>query len=224
MANRADAGRNLVEEVHLYNIDFEANHIYLVGSDDYISHDMPGEPGVEYSMTSRFIKNLNIIMSRNTNPILIHMKTCGGDWEEGIAVYDILKACPNKITILNYTHARSMSSLIFQAADKRVMMPNSIFMFHEGTVEISGTGKVFRTDYAEHIRTIEIMLNIYIDSMKKKGKMHKLSRATIKKWLIEQMDKKEDVYLTAKQAVEHGFADEIFGRTGKSNWKKLLED
>ena len=224
MIDKVSVEKTLVEEIHLYNLDLEANHIYLVGSDDYIAHDMPGEPGVEYSMASKFIKNLNIIMFRNPDPILIHMKTCGGEWEEGISIYDMLKSCPNKTTILNYTHARSMSSLIFQAADKRVMMPNSTFMFHEGTVELSGTGKVFRTDYVEHMKTMETMLNIYIDSMKRKGKMQKRPRAEIKKWLTEQMDKKEDVYLTAKQAVEYGFADEIFGRNGKYNWNKLLED
>lgn len=212
-----------VADVHRYGLDLTCNHLYLVGSEDYINHDNDAEPGVEYSMASRLIKNLNIIMRQNDSPILLHMKTCGGYWEEGMAIYDILKACPNKITILNYTHARSMSSLIFQAADKRVMMPNSTFMFHEGTFEFAGTQKQLRTEFTQNQLTNDVMLEIYTDSMKKSGKMKKSNRETIKKWLQEQMDRKEEVYLSAGQTVEYGFADSIFGQDGSYNWQELTE-
>ena len=36
------------------------------------------------------------------------------------------------------------------------------------------------------------------------------------------MDKKEDVYLTAEEAVYYGFADEIFGEDGY-DWGKLID-
>ena len=45
---------------------------------------------MEYLMSSKFIKNLNILMRTNEDPILIHMKTCGGDWIEGMAIYEAL--------------------------------------------------------------------------------------------------------------------------------------
>jgi ATP-dependent protease ClpP protease subunit len=216
-----------IYQIHSFNIDLKANHIYLVGNQEYIisvPEDCTDEPGVEYSMASGFIKNLNILMRKSGLPILIHMKTCGGHWVEGMAIYDAVKACPNRVTILNYTHARSMSSLIFQAADKRVMMPNSVFMFHEGTMEFSGTTKQFRTEYEEDKRARAIMLEIYIDSMKHSGSMSSKTRPQIRRWLIDQMDKKEEVYLDAKQAVEYGFADEVFGQDGHYDWKKLIED
>lgn len=212
-----------IADIHRFGVDVAFDQIYLVGSDEYISHEYDDEPGVEYSMASRFIKNLNIVMCRNSDPILIHMKTCGGYWEEGMAIYDAIMACPNKITILNYTHARSMSSIIFQAADRRVMMPHSVFMFHEGTIGFDGTVKQFRTMYAQEARSGEIMLGIYVDAMRKKGKMSKQSPAAIKKWLVAQMDKKEDVFLSAEEAVEYGLADEIFGADGIYDWKKLTE-
>jgi ATP-dependent protease ClpP protease subunit len=215
--------QDVVGDVHQHNLDLEANQIYLVGTEEYISHEKDGEPGVEFSMANRFIKNLNLIANRSVAPILIHMKTCGGYWEEGMAIYDAIMACPNKVTILNYTHARSMSSIIFQAADKRVMMPHSTFMFHEGTMEYSGTAKNFRTAHEQELKFLEAMLDIYVDSMKAKGKMRKQPRPAIRAWLIEQMDKKEDVFLSAQEAVEYGFADEVFGKDGKYNWKKLTE-
>lgn len=209
--------------IHDKNIDIRANHIYLFGEEGYVLESGEGEePGVEWTMANRLIRNLNILMRKSDKPILIHMKTCGGFWSEGMAIYDAIKACPNKITILNYTHARSMSSLIFQAADKRVMFPHSNFMFHEGTMSANGTVKQYRTE-GEQLELIgDQMIKIYIDAMKEKGKMKRWSRDRIKEWLEDRMNKKEEVYLTAKQAVEHGFADEVFGGDGKYDWKKLL--
>lgn len=213
-----------VYQIHEQNVDIRANHIYLFGEENYVTDSNEGtEPGVEWTMANKLIKNLNILMRKTDEPILIHLKTCGGIWEEGMAIYDAIKACPNKITILNYTHARSMSSLIFLAADKRVMMPNSKFMFHEGTMAIDGTVKQYRTEGEELEKDGNNMLKIYIDAMKEQGKMKKWSRKRIKEWLIERMNKKEEVYFNAKQTVEYGFADEVFGINGIYNWKKLLE-
>lgn len=213
-----------VFQIHENNVDIRANHIYLFGEDSYVlSGDSEAEPGVEWTMANRFIRNLNILMRKSDKPILVHLKTCGGIWEEGMAIYDAIKACPNKITILNYTHARSMSSLIFLAADKKIMMPHSKFMFHEGTMDQSGTCKQYRTEGEELDKAGAQMMKIYIDAMKEQGKMKRVGRPKILEWLTERMDKKEEVYLDAKQAVEYGFADYVFGGDGKYDWQKLLE-
>lgn len=211
-----------VATVHDYNLDLTANHIYLVGEEIYANEDLT-EPGVEYVMANRFIRNLNILMRKSHDPILIHMKTCGGLWEEGMAIYDAIAACPNPVTILSYTHARSMSSLILQAADKRVLMPHSTFMFHEGTMSMAGTVKQFRTEGRMLTKTGEVMLDIYVNAMKRKGKFAKKSREAIREWLVEQMNLHEEVYLSAEEAVAYGFADEVFGLDGKYDWAKLLE-
>ena len=203
---------NHIHNIHEYGIDYLANEIYLSGNPEYIGVE-EGEGGVEYSMATTFIKNLSILMRKSNHPILIHMKSCGGYWEEGMAIYDAIITCPNQITILNYTHARSMTSLIFSAADKRVMMPNSIFMFHEGTFSTHGTTKIARTEFKELERTGDVMLDIYVDILKAKGSMSKRTKKYIREWLVKEMDKKEDVYLTAKETVALGFADSIFDGT-----------
>ncbi len=171
---RANLDSDPIFQIHEYNIDVSCNHLYLFGDSEYIGtfEEPTTEPGVEYSMSSRFIKNLNILMRTSKEPILVHMKTCGGYWEEGMAIYDAIKACPNPITILNYTHVRSMSSIIFQAANKRVMMPHSIFMMHEGILEFSGTYKQATTEIEQNKLADKIMMNIYVNSMKKNGKSH----------------------------------------------------
>lgn len=203
---------DLMFHVQEYDIDLLSNHIYLMGVDrGYDAVDGVEEPGIEYVISKRFIKNINMCMRVNADkPIIIHMKTCGGDYQEGMAIYDTIKSCPAPVTILNYTHARSMSSIIFQAADKRVMMPSSYFMIHDGTYGIEGTYKGAMSNIEFDKRSEATMLNIYADKMNQKGEFKGQGMPKIRKWLRYQMDKKEDVFFTSDRAVELGLADEIF--------------
>jgi ATP-dependent protease ClpP protease subunit len=212
---------DLIHQLHNYDVDLKSNHIYLMGVDrGYEVNPGTEEPGVEFIMASRFIKNINICMRVNQDkPIIIHMKTCGGDWQEGMAIYDAIKSCPSRVIILNYTHARSMSSIIFQAADKRIMMPNSYFMLHDGTYGIEGTVKQVKSAVKFEERTEKTMLEIYATSMAENGAMAGKDKIKIKKWLRNQMDSDEDVYLTAEQAVFFGLADAVFNY----DWKTLSE-
>lgn len=215
---------DLIWHAHEFDIDLKSNHIYLFGAEQYsagaLANDNPSEPGIEYIIANRFIRNLNLCMRANPQkPILIHMKTCGGDWSEGMAIYDAIKSCTSPVTILNYTHARSMSSIIFQAANRRVMMPNSYFMFHDGTLGIDGTVKTVESFVGFNKISNNTMLNIYYESMNRCGVFKGKSKKTIRKWLNTQMNRKEDVYMTSEQAVKYGFADEVFDY----NWAKLTE-
>jgi ATP-dependent Clp protease protease subunit len=205
------------------DIDLMSNHIYLFGIESYtygVGSEFTNEPGVEYVMANRFIRNLNMCMRRNPEkPLLIHMKSCGGDWTEGMAIYDAIKAFPWPVTILNYSHARSMSSIIFQAGNKRVMMPNSYFLFHDGTFGMEGTVKQVRSAVKFDKLSEKIMLEIYAKSMKYHGALSDKTLDYIKKWLRSRMDKDEDVYLTSDETVKYGLADEIFD----SNWAGLTQ-
>jgi ATP-dependent protease ClpP protease subunit len=209
-----DKVRSRIEEIHEYGIDMQHFTLYLQGVEEAPATELEGEePGVEFRMANRFIRSLDVLSGLDAErPIIISMKTNGGDWAEGMAIYDAIMAAPNPVTIVNYTHARSMSSIIFEAANKRIMMPHSTFMFHMGTYGIGGTWKVvfetmkFDADEGDH------MLDIYVDRMKAtpESKVKSWSKKRIKEWLIAEMDTKEDVYLRPEDAVAWGFADEIF--------------
>jgi len=199
--------------LHEYDVDLKSNHIYLMGVETYNQgNGLEGEePGIEYIIANRFIRNFNLLMRVNPNvPILVHMKTSGGYWQEGMAIYDTIKSCPWYVTILNYTHARSMSSIIFQAANKRVMMPNSSFMFHDGTFGIEGTQKQVYSAVQFNKVADKTMIDIYANMMNTNGEFKGQGITKIKTWLRGQMDRKEDVYLTAQDAVKLGLADEVF--------------
>lgn len=204
--------------VHEYDINGDTNEIYLMGVDrGYEIVEGTDEPGVEWVMSKRFIKNMHSCIRKNINtPIVIHMKTNGGDWQEGMAIYDTIRSCPWPVTILNYTHARSMSSIIFQAANKRVMMPHSYFMVHDGDYGILGTMKQVRSAVDFDMKTDKVMMDIYVKSMKEAPFFKGKTDEQIARWLRTRMDGKEDVYFTAEEAVLYGFADEIYDYDMKS--------
>jgi ATP-dependent protease ClpP protease subunit len=208
--------------IHEYNIDPEKREIYLFPNEEYIEGPDPNdEPGVEYSMTSRFIKNMRILMSLSDEPILVHMKTCGGDWVEGMAMYDMIRACPNHVTVLSYTHARSMSSLVLLAADRRVLMPESMFMFHRGEAALVGTSTQVDTQYEQQKLADERMVEIYVAALRESERFAGMTDKKIAGWVRQRMREKEDVYLTAAEAVAHNFADEVFGANGVYDWAAL---
>ena len=155
------------------------------------------------------------------DPILIHLKSCGGDWGEGLAIYQAILSCPNQVTILNYASARSMSSIIFLAADRRAMMPLSTFMIHTGNGVLTGTGTQIHTEFEEYRKADEIMLGIYVNALKESETFAGWTATKIHNWVVKKMKEKEEVYFTAEEAVEYNFADTIFGVDGVYDWNSI---
>lgn len=208
----SDQERWRIHDMHEYGVDVRHFVIYLQGIETDPYEDCV-EPGVEYRMANRFIKNIHILTGIDSDkPITIFMKTNGGDWAEGMAMYDAIVAVENPVTIVNHTHARSMTSIIFQAANKRIMMAHSTFMFHEGTFGVDGTWKQVKTSVKFAKTTDKQMLDVYIDAIKRTphSSMHSWSRGRISKWLKTSMDKTEEVYMLPEQAIKAGFADQMF--------------
>lgn len=201
-----------VEVIHDRWIDMEGRQIWIHGVDanDVIEADCQ-EPGVEYMMATRTIKNLHILRATDPKaPVTIHLHTCGGDVVEGFAIYDAIKAMPYKTKMISYTHARSMSSIIFQAADERILLPSSYFLFHDGTAHVGGTVKSVNSYINFSNKHYDsLMIDVYADRLSQKGKFEGKTKSYIGKALREMMDQKEDVYLNAKEAIEWGFADKI---------------
>lgn len=198
--------------IHEFDLNVNNREIYLISVPEYITGvgaEESQQAGVEFVQANRFIKNLNFLAKRSEDPIKIHLSTCGGYWQFGMQIFDAIRSCKNHITIINYSEARSMSSLIFLAADERIMHTHATFMFHLGTMAIDGTVKQYKTEGIQLDIATEQMLNIYIEAMKQKGCMKDKTEKQIKKWLISEMDKREECYLSAEQAVEYGFADSI---------------
>ena len=196
-----------LDQIHDRCIDIPNREIYLHGIEMVLeSADEAGyEPGVEYMMAVRFIKNLHILKDISEDPILVHMHTCGGNWSDGMAIYDAIKSMPYHVTIVSYTHARSMSSLILQAGDSRVLMPNSYFLIHWGESGFEGTAPQMVANAKHDEIIMGKMLDVYTESSN-------VPRTKIK----NMMDKRGDWIMMPDEAIDSGFADKIF-----TDWKEI---
>jgi len=204
MGNESTWDADLLYSLHEYWINPESREIWIRGIDgnqvlETITDNIP-EGGVEYQMATRTIMNLNYLKSLDKEaPVTIHLHTCGGESEQGMAIYDAIRSMPYWVTIVGYADIRSMSSIIFLAGDEKLMMPNSKFMIHYGEYYTFGEMKTVEADFNEDKKFNKFMDKLYSDKSD-------FSRKEIKKML----ESKRNIWFNAKQAVKHGFADGIY--------------
>lgn len=206
----------LIHDVHNFGIHADSREIFL---SSHVS-DEAEEPGVDWRMSTKFNKNIRLLTSgpRADLPILIHMHTIGGNWEDGLAIYDIIKSCTNThITILAYAHARSMSSIIFQAADTRIFMPNAIWLMHMGDMGFDGQAQSFEAEAAWAKKDHDRMLDIYVESAIDSEVYFGKSKKQVKNLIDKGLRLKQEWYMTAREAISYGYGDAVFGDEGYSD-------
>lgn len=182
------------------NVDPDTRTIYM-GSAGY-SYD-ESETGVDHFMAEFFIKGMHALESKNKKPITIIMNNPGGDWYHGMAIYDAIKYSECHCTIRVYGHAMSMGSIILQAADERVLMPNSRFMIHYGYDGKSGHAKIVYKWADEGKRVNWEMENLYLD------KMLEYEAASGKKMevaLEKIVNKSNELEFPKRQAISYKFS------------------
>lgn len=201
----ARINKESIDRFYDYDIHVESRTIYMGSVDNDPEH---GESGTDSNMAERVIKGLHILDSAapaGDRPITILMNNPGGDVYHGIAIYDAVKACKNHITIIVHGHAMSMGSIILQAADHRVMQPNSRMMVHYGTWGHEDHTRNFQKWAEESQRFMDWMESVYLEKIKQKKPNF------TKKQLKELCD--FDTILTPEEALELGLADEILDTT-----------
>ncbi|NDG29766.1 hypothetical protein EB118_06690 [bacterium] len=200
----------LLKDFHDYGANINTREIFL--HNHYNSEDNQN-PGVEYRMSNTFIKNLRALDMRSNANITIHCHSIGGEWTDGMAIYDAIQMCRSYVTIIIYGQAESMSSIFMQAADYRYMTPNAHFMSHYGATDVNTDylSAINQADYEKKI--CDVMFNVYarrcVDGKffyEKFGK--KPSEKQVKQFLIRKL-KNGDWYLNAEDAIYYGFADAV---------------
>lgn len=192
--------RDDVDKFHDYNIYIPTRTIYM-GSEEH-SIDS-GESGTDGSMAERVVKNLYILEGISQEPITIIMNNIGGDEYHGLAIYDAIRACKSHVKIIVMGHAMSMGSIILQAADERVMAPNSRMMIHYGGWSFDGHAKTGQKWAREFDKLDDWMENMYLDKIHEKHP--KFNPKTLKKMLDH------DTFFNPAEAVAMGLADKILG-------------
>jgi len=199
---------DMISDRHSYGVDIKHREIYLHGYYGSFEED----PGVEYRMASTFIKNIRSLDLVNKDPIVVHMHSIGGNWGDGMAIYDAISLCQSYVIVVVYGQAESMSGIIIQAADARIMMPNAYFMAHYGSTESSGdyltTQNEARYDKVIADRMFEIYADQCVSGQFFKDHYKTLTVEKVNRFLRRRM-KLGDWYLTSDEAVLYGFADSV---------------
>ncbi len=199
--------RDTIGEIHNYGIDVKNREIYLHSAKDGGEED----PGVDYRMAINFVKNIRHLDSLNSDEIKVNMQSIGGSWQSGMSIYDAIKSCKSYVTIVTYGQAESMSGIILQAADNRLMSPHSHFMAHFGSTDCSGD-YLSAQKWAElDKQNLDVMLDIFATKCQNTGKYFKERKYSVSKTkaYIKRKMKDGDWYLTSSEAVQFGFADGV---------------
>lgn len=134
--------------------------------------------------------------------ITIKLMSDGGDIAVARAIYDAIANAKNIVRIQTYGVVASAATIILQAADKRVMAPNSLLMVHSGAEGMaSDHPRNVDSLYKQYRADEKWMHKIYLDRIKEKKKRY--TKQKLEDLLVW------DRYLTAKEAVDLGLADEI---------------
>lgn len=194
--------------IHDYNIDISNREIYL-----HSYFNTEEEPGVEYRSSITFEKNLRYLNLLSDEPILIHMHIPGGDWEDCLSIYDTIRASKAKTIILAYTKVQSASSVILQASNTRILMPNVNILIHYGSISIDDEHKAAMSSLKWSNQESHKMLDIFIEKWMKSPMSieKKWKKPFIRKHIESQLANKTDWILTSEESVYYGFADGVFG-------------
>jgi len=201
---------NDISYLHDHNIDIQNREVYLH------SHlcESEEEGGVDYRSSVKFEKNLRYLNLLSLEPILVHMHLPGGDWQDCLGMYDAIKASKAKVIILAYAKAESSSSVLLQAADIRILMPNTNVMIHYGSFSMDGEhSKAAAAGIEWNEKECDKMVDVFTDRCMNSSiyKEKNWKRMMAKKHIVSQLANKCDWILTAEEAVNYGFADGILG-------------
>lgn len=199
-------------DVHHHCVNLAKHEIYL---HSYITDTTEEfEPGVEYRQATMFIKNVHIVNEDNPDNILVHMHSVGGCWDNGMAMFHTIELSKAPVVILAYSQASSMTGIIFQSAKRRIMMPDSHFLMHHGTVPaIEIHPFALKSEVDRQMFACNRMLQIFAERAMV-GEYFKKKNADVKsafKFFDKKVKDTVDWIISAEEAVYYGLADGILG-------------
>jgi len=194
-----------LEAIHNNSIDVKRRIIYIHSSLEY------EESGVDFKMAVNVIKNIDYLNSISNRPITLKMLSYGGCWNYGMAIYDAISNSRSHVTFISYAHARSMSSIIPQSANKRLISKHCDFMIHYGTYEDSGDFRQVANGLKFTEKQNDVMLDIYASRCVKGPyfKEKEMDRKKTFNFLKNKIEKLTDWWMTAEEAVYYGFMDKV---------------
>ena len=178
---------------------FFDNHIHVETRTIFLGDGDEGE--IDAVVSEGIIKAFHILTNTyQDRPINLFINSFGGCWFNGMAVYDVIKACPCVVNAYVVGAAMSMGSIILQAADMRYIYPNATIMVHDG--------------YETHVNELpQNFMNWAEYSKKTRASMYKIyAQRSGRPTSFWRKKCTADLILTAQEAKEMGLVDAIYGQ------------
>jgi len=157
---------------------------------EQIGKDFWSDEGIAAKDFAEDLKSLGDVKN-----ITLRINSPGGSVFEGLVIFNLLKAHQATVTVYIDGLAASIASVIAMSGDKIIMPENALLMIHDPFAMVMGT--------AEDMRKMAEALDKIKDSIKSAYKRTMMTDDE----LTEMMT--EETWLSASEAVEKGFADEM---------------
>jgi ATP-dependent protease ClpP protease subunit len=220
MSNNSKEQEIELYNIHNYNINLKNREIYL-----HSCLDSSEEGGVDFRSAIMFEKNVRYLNSVSIEPIIVHMHLPGGVWGDCMGIYDTIKCSKSKIIIVAYGSVESASSVILQAADLRILLPNTNVLIHYGSISVDNEHKAalswVQWSDKESDKMVDIFTDKFVESSLAKQKNWK--KLIAKKHIISQLANKCDWILNAQEAVNYNFADGVLGSKNYQTIDSLVD-
>lgn len=150
-------------------------------------------------------------LKKHTGELTVALNSGGGDVFAGVSMYNALKNYDGNVTVRVDGLAASIASIIAMAGDKIIMSPGSMMMIHKPwTLAVGDANELDKVK--EVLNSIESsMIPIYTT---RTGK----SEEEITKLL------NDETWMTAEEAVELGFADELIEAKQKVSYSDAIKN
>lgn len=144
-----------------------------------------------------------------TDDLRVRVDSAGGDLLQGIAMGNMLKGYPGKVTVEVIGLVASAATMLAAGANRVEMHQGSFYMIHNPATLTGGDATTLESDAAALRKMEDEMASVYVAQMKKRGKMLGMTdeeaTSKVKEWM------NAETWFTSSEAVEHGFADEVIG-------------
>ena len=139
----------------------------------------------------------------------LHINSPGGEVFSGLSIHNLLRQHPANVTTYIDGLAASIASVIALAGDKVVMAENALFMIHKASGMVMGTSDDMR-DFAEKLDKVNgsIATTYQTKTKKEEAEINDLMAA--------------ETWMTATEALDFGFVDEIAGEADMAACAKFV--
>lgn len=143
----------------------------------------------------------------NGGDVTLNIASEGGSYFEGLTMASMISTYKGKTTAKGIGIVASAATVVFLAADEKILTKNSFFMIHSAWAGAEGNAKEISKTVELLSKVDEQMVNIYTAQMESKGKLINNSIDETKAYVKEMMQ--AETWLSAEEAVGLGFADYI---------------